>query len=427
MKIENLRTENNANRTRVVATVIWEERDRAPQDLYFETTKEFAQDISCNPNAFLAACVLPAMRYGEKRIAINAPICPELKDGITTVMRCLIQWHGGKRKEPSPPSKGGACALRQLIPIEAPLQSRVSSIPTRAGCLFSGGIDSLAMVRNNRLNFPLEHPRSFKDGILVYGVLNKEDDDTQDPSFKYIIDAVSAIADDANLNLIPIYTNAYAYIRDLDLDFQFWKLEFHGSFLAAVAHTLTNRLTTVSIASSSYNLAKINPWGSHPLLDSCFSSTDLQIRHENAALSRLAKTQLVAEWDTALKNLRVCNEKSSYLEGNYNCGKCEKCLRTMVAFMALGVLEEIPTFKEKNVSKNLLLKAAYIGDPYEEACYRELIAPLEQIHRHDLADAVKKIIKRYHEQDFKGFVKRVDRNFLGGNLVHRKNKIAASL
>jgi hypothetical protein len=412
MRIENLRTEKYSNRTRVVATVIWEDRDRPNQDLYFETTNQFAPDLSCNPNAFLSACVLPAMRYGEKRIAIDAPICPELKDGITTVMHCLVQWYGGKR---------------QLIPIEAPLESRISSIPTRAGCLFSGGIDSLAMVRNNRLNFPSEHPRSFKDGILVYGVLNKEDDDTQDPSFQYIIDAVSAIADDTNLNLIPIYTNAYAYIRDLDLDFQFWKLEFHGSFLAAVAHTLTNRLTSVSIASSSYNLTNINPWGSHPLIDPYFSSTDLHIRHEDAALSRLAKTKLIAEWDTALKNLRVCNEKSSYLEGNYNCGKCEKCLRTMIAFMALGVLEQVPTFKEKNVSKDLLLKAARIGDSYEEACYRELIAPLEQIHRHDLADAVKKIIKRYHEQDLKGFVKRVDRKLLGGNLVHRKKNIAASL
>ncbi|MBE9167393.1 hypothetical protein IQ238_07585 [Pleurocapsales cyanobacterium LEGE 06147] len=153
MKIENLRTENHSNRTRVVATVIWEDCDRSNQDLYFETTTEFAGDISCNPNAFLTACVLPAMRYGERRIAIDAPICPELKDGITTVVHYLAQWYGGKR---------------QLIPIEALLQSRVSSVPKpRAGCLFSGGIDSLAMVRNNRLNFPSEHPRSFKDGILV--------------------------------------------------------------------------------------------------------------------------------------------------------------------------------------------------------------------------------------------------------------------
>ncbi|MBE9167394.1 hypothetical protein IQ238_07590 [Pleurocapsales cyanobacterium LEGE 06147] len=185
-------------------------------------------------------------------------------------------------------------------------------------------------------------------------------------------------------------------------------------------------MTTVSIASSSYNLANLNPWGSHPLIDPRFSSSDLHIRHEDAALSRLAKTQLVAQWDVALKHLRVCNEKSSYLEGNYNCGKCEKCLRTMVAFMALGVLEQVPTFKEKNVSKDLLLKAAYIGDSYEEACYRELLAPLAQIHRYDLVYAIKKIINRYHEQDFKGLVKRVDRTFFGGNLVNRKKKIAAS-
>ncbi|MDJ0690399.1 MAG: hypothetical protein QNJ41_18055 [Xenococcaceae cyanobacterium MO_188.B32] len=64
-------------------------------------------------------------------------------------MNYLIDWHGGDR---------------QVIPIEAPLQSRVlfPDKPLRAGCLFSGGIDALAMLRDNHLNFPPDIPAIFE-------------------------------------------------------------------------------------------------------------------------------------------------------------------------------------------------------------------------------------------------------------------------
>lgn len=69
------------------------------------------------------------MRYGEKRIKIDAPISPEIKDGLINAMKCLIDWHGGKR---------------QVIPIEAPLETQVffRERTSRAGALFSGGIDA---------------------------------------------------------------------------------------------------------------------------------------------------------------------------------------------------------------------------------------------------------------------------------------------
>ena len=340
------------------------------------------------------------MRYGEKRIAIDAPICPELKDGLITAMNYLIDWHGG---------------ARQVIPIEAPLQSQ-ASFPQksfRAGCFFSGGIDALAMLRDNHLNFPPEHPRYIQDGILVYGVLDGED--KFDPNFQHVINAISTMAQDAGINLIQVNTNTNAHLRDLDSDFSFWRFEYHGSFLAAIAHIFAPRLTTVSIGST-YDIPHLEPWGSHPLIDPLYSNTDLQIHHENVALSRLEKTKLVGEWDVALKHLRVCNEKESYSQGNYNCGKCEKCVRTMTALLSLGLLEQTATFREKDISKKLLLETCYLSDSYEENCYVELIEPLKQIGRNDLAEAVQQVITRYQEKDFKGLIKRFDRTFLKGNL-----------
>ena len=400
MKIENFRKETQADKARVLATLIWEDRDRPSQELYFETTAEYGDDLFCNPNSFLLACTLPAMRYGEKRIALDAPICPELKEGLITAMNYLIDWHGGDRR---------------VIPIEAPLQSRVlfPDKPPRAGCLFSGGVDALAMVRDNHLNFPPEHPCYIRDGILVYGVLEGEDE--FDPSFQNVINAMSIMAKDAGINLIQVNTNTNAHLRDLDSDYSFWRFEYHGSFLSAIAHAFAPRLSAVSIAST-YDIANLEPWGSHPLLDHLYSNTGLQIHHANAALSRLEKTKLVGEWDVALKHLRVCNNKESYSQGNYNCGQCEKCVRTMTALLALGLLDKTATFKEKDVSAQLLLKTGYLSDPYEESCYRELIEPLKQIGRHDLAEAAKKIITRYHEKDLRGLLKRFDRAFFNGNL-----------
>lgn len=66
MKIENLKSEKNADLARVAATITWENCDRPTQEIYFETTEAFAQDLTCNPHAFLVACIMPAMRHGEK-------------------------------------------------------------------------------------------------------------------------------------------------------------------------------------------------------------------------------------------------------------------------------------------------------------------------------------------------------------------------
>ena len=319
MRIENFNKTVTSERARVSATLIWEncvsegcaERIRPPEEVYFETTKEFADDLYVNPNAWLLCSALAAMRYGESRIAIDAPISPEIKDGLTNAMKCLIDWHGGNR---------------QVIPIEAPIQNEIlfPNKSPRAGALFSGGIDALAMVRDNHLNFAPDHPRRIQDGILVYGVLQGENE--QDPSFQNVVNAVTTMAEDAGLNLIQLYTNAYAHFRDLDADFSFWRFEYHGSFLAAIAHIFAPRLSVASIAST-YDFANLEPWGSHPLLDPLYSTTSLQIRHENVALSRLEKTKLVGEWDVALKQLRVCNEKKSYKEGNRHRGTCQKCAR----------------------------------------------------------------------------------------------------
>src|SRR4030042_6843041 len=92
MRIENLRLEKAGDRSRAVATILWEDCDRPVQEIYFETVEEFADSISCNPHAFLVACIMPALHFDEERILVDGEICPELKDGLITAMNWMRLW-----------------------------------------------------------------------------------------------------------------------------------------------------------------------------------------------------------------------------------------------------------------------------------------------------------------------------------------------
>lgn len=378
MKIKDLRTEKNSDRTRVAATVVWEDCDRPTQEIYFETAEAFAQNLTCNPHAFLLTGIMPAMRHGEARISIDAEICPQLRDGLVTAMGLMRHWYGSQQHQP--------------VQIEAKTQSDLTMLrrSERAGSFFSGGIDSLATLRANRLNLPLQHPSSFKDGLLIHGIEKGKDLEL----FKQAVNSLSVVAIDAGISLIPVYTNA----RNLDNNSSFWGQKFQGSVLAAAAHVFSQRLTTVTIPSS-FDISCLYPLGSHPLLDHNYSNSNLQIRHDSILLSRLDKTKLVADWDVALQNLRVCNNPKLIKPGALNCGQCEKCLRTMLALVVLGKLDKTRAFPQVELSPELLLANIYIKEPpYALSCYRELMAPLVAQGRQDLADAIERIIARYYEE-----------------------------
>lgn len=402
MRIENLKSENTTRLKRVSATVVWEDCDRPTQEIYFETTSDFAQDLSCNPHAFLVASIMPALHHGEKRVLMDAEVCPELRDGLMTAMGWIRHWYELNREPVQIHAKTRT----------APAQS---TTPKRAGWFFSGGIDSLATLRHNRLNVPLEHPSSFKDGLTIYGISSsgKELETSKQflEAFDHLVASMSNVAKEAGITLLPVYTN----VRQLNTDTYFWSDEFQGAALASVAHAFERRLSQVSIASTG-NIAALHPHGSHPLLDPNYSCHDLKIQHNGITLSRLDKTKLVADWDVALQNLKVCTKVQQMQPGMLNCGKCDKCIRTTLALLALGKLEQASTFPKVEFSEEMLVKRVFIKTPYRMACYEDLIPHLQARGRHDLVRAIERIGLRYRESDWRGRVKKVVRKYFAGGV-----------
>lgn len=382
MRIENLRTEKNAQRVRVAATIIWEDCDRPAHDVYFETDEKFSDSLSCDPNAFMVACTIPAMHFGEQRVAIDTEICPELRKGLVTAMSWLRHWF----YEPG----------RSIVRIDASVRSKLSDprTPERAAFFYSGGIDSFATLRANRLEFPLPHPGSIRDGILVFGL---EQDEPE--RFRYVLDALSGVADAAGITLIPVYTNVYLTYRQEDSahKWKFWDYEFQSAALSSVAHALSRRLTVAYISASDslpndayVNRKHVVSYGAHPVLDHNYSSAELRIHHDGITLSRLEKTRLVADWDVGLQNLRVCNQYKRYKPGILNCGRCEKCLRTMLALKIVGVLDKTRAFPVHDLHEALRVQRQL--NPYY---YLEMLPHLKALGFDDLVRIIEKKISIY--------------------------------
>jgi hypothetical protein len=401
MRIDNLRMLKASGKARIMADITWEDCDHEPQELFYETTMDFADDLSCDPHAFLIGALLPAIGYGEQRIAINVPICPELRNGAMTAIEWFREWS----------------LLERSIRIESSAQVRYPQVlQPRAASFLSGGVDSLAILRANRLDFPLDHPGAFKDCLFVHGfdIGGLGETGPELAAYEMALSAASNIAQDAGVTLIPVYTN----VRHLYDDVHFWIYQFHGAALASVAHAFSHRLTSVSVASG-FRISNLVAAATHPLIEPNYGSVNLRIRHEGILYSRLDRVRLLSDWQAALDNLRVCTKNPP---GKLNCGECEKCLRTMLELLAFGSLEKATAFPYRDVSPEMLADI-HLSQPYQDAWYADLIPLLTAQGRLDLVKVIQekraafqKRLAWKEERDWKGVIKRFDRKWLGGTL-----------
>lgn len=403
MRIENLVECKTDIGKRIAATVHWEDCSRPSQDIFFETVHGYGDWLTCSPHPFLVACLVPAMQWGERRLAIDHALCPELVEGLITVMAYFQTWDGPQKK-----------------PI--PIEGRGSRLPEKhkaayEGGFLSGGVDSLAMLRLNRMRYPPEHPHAFQACLMVHGFDTGHTDPlTEGDVFQRNLEAAASAALDAGVELIPVVTN----IRTLDHCVDFWMDKFCAAGLAAVGHAFAARFSAVAIASS-YDIPNLVKVCSHPLIDPNYSSADLRIRHDDVRLSRLDKLRVVAGWPAALENMRVCTANDPVL---LNCGRCEKCIRTMTMLLALEKLAQSPAFPNQDVSPELL-DTITITYPYQDLNFQEVLPLLARLGRTDLVQVIEAKSADFHrrqkwqeEKDWKGFVKRFDRKWLGSTLYH---------
>ena len=157
----------------------------------------------------------------------------------------------------------------------------------------------------------------------------------EDPRTSQIREQVTDTARALGRELITVDTNLKAFVDQ----FAPW-LSYYGSAMAGVGLLLAPTVAKVRIASS-MPYSALWPSGSHPMLDPRWSTGAVEIVHARASHSRLQKLIALTDDPVARRSLRVCWQGRG---PELNCGRCEKCLRTMLMLEGCGVRKSFTTF-----------------------------------------------------------------------------------
>jgi len=263
---------------------------------------------------FLAACLVPAMKLGCA-IRTPAPISAKLYHGLLQYQQIMHRWFPELR----------------LVPIETELHPDVPAerLSPGVGSFFSAGVDACYTF--------FQHQEDLSACILIHG-------------FDYLLEyghvrqTVSQIAQRAMQSLGKLLIEVDTNIRSFGDLYSHYRLQYHGCILGSVALLLAPQLHKVYI-SSTCTYDNLYPLGTHPETDPFWSNDQVNVIHDGCDTMRWQKTRRIAQSDTVLKILRVCISGSHHSAEQFNCGKCEKCIRTMMDLRLAGALDRCTTFR----------------------------------------------------------------------------------
>src|SRR5688572_9040498 len=258
---------------RTEAKIEWENNDTPSFNFFMQTEEKYADAFWSDPNAILLALIFPAWGAGEERIQVQGRLCPVLKKNMNGAFMLLKTWF---------PDDFGPAPL-----IEATNGFR-ALVPFKTGAisLLSAGIDSLSILRSNKLLLPHDHLNAIQATVSVSHYEKparnlKELHEQQQGRLK----AINAVSADLGVLSIPVTTNFWW----LNLDGNFFSFKSHGAqFLSALA--FFSKGFYKGYIASSFDAAFLHkPWGSHPQLDSYFSSSHFQTEHIGTDMTRIEK------------------------------------------------------------------------------------------------------------------------------------------
>ncbi|MEM7445399.1 MAG: hypothetical protein AAF414_18910 [Pseudomonadota bacterium] len=208
---------------------------------------------------------------------------------------------------------------------DSPVEQRASR--PRTILAFSAGVDSMLALCRNASGDTGEAGYQIDAGMLIRG-MGVAPGSRQDPV--ELTEDRRRICARWDVPLAVIDTDVYEITEK--------PLAMFGSWLSACLTLFSGSFDVGLIGSSEVWYAPgWEIWGSHPLLDPMLSSGQMAIRNDEGLFERAEKVALLARYPRALEDLRVCFNGQ---EGMPNCCRCEKCVRTMLGFIASG--NEVP-------------------------------------------------------------------------------------
>ena len=217
----------------------------------------------------------------------------------------------------------------------------------KAVTVFSGGMDSCFTAWRHSRGTSGRSRHNLQAALMVHGFdIDLEDSET----FIRAAGKSKKILESLGIKLITIETN----FKDLVGDWE----DAHAAGLASSLMMLQKdfKIGLIPGGPPYDNISISSPWGSNPITDRLLSSDSFEIIHDGAGFTRAEKICEIADWPEAMQHMRVCWQGDMK---DRNCGRCEKCIRTILNFKALGL--EVPGCFEQDITDGQIASVNGLG------------------------------------------------------------------
>jgi hypothetical protein len=286
-------------------------------ELWFRIDSRYRDFLHTGPAPAVAALAMSAMSLGED-IEVSQPLSPRFHYGLLQFSAHFHLWLPGE-----------LLAIRVRPPSFSPM---VQPDARAVVSCFSGGVDSFYTLYEHlgaaapNADFKLSH--------LFYA--HGFDVPLGDPLYDELAAEFAELAKGWNLGFIGLSTNVRSILDPLIP----W-VNSHGACLAASALLLAGGTRTFIIPSTNRHSTLFAPCGSNPVTDPMFGTESLDIVHHGSHQSRIQKILAIEHRSEARNHLHVCWQN---IPGPRNCGRCIKCLKTMLPLKVTGSLDQFPVF-----------------------------------------------------------------------------------
>lgn len=324
MKIRNLRIERVDGYSRLTVDIDAKFTSPGVNSLWYSVPSEYEDWLTTDVyDAFLVAMLYPAMYYNEP-IYVTGKVSHRLFFNCTRYVKSIIKYFRDGMADVDIQVEGYANAQKQYHHV---------------GTGFSAGIDSFATFYDH---FEKETDTDYKiDSLFFFNVgSHGGGGDVARRKFHERFNYLKSFPAEVGLPYIPVDSNLFDFYQ------KYWEFDA-GQFCRCSAILVLQRAIDKYYLSSDYSyketmffhfnrettsFSELAETFTNPLL----STEGCEIISDGGQYMRTDKTLLLKDYEPAHRYLNVC---VSSQESACNCGRCHKCIRTLVALDTLGILD----------------------------------------------------------------------------------------
>jgi hypothetical protein len=298
--------------TRRLAAVLIQP-DGSQDELWWEFPESWATALTPWADPWLVGMIFPMMQWG-RAVHVEGRVSPSLLSNLELFMRIWSRWAPDKYR---------------LVEISADAETELppAAEPGASVASFSGGVDSCFTAYRHARGHAGRRARQLKAAVVQHGFDIWLHQKNSPGMYARMVDDATTTLASIQVPCIPVRTN----FQQMRLD---WA-DAWGTQLVSGLYLLAGRYDTALIANEvPYQYLGLR-WASHPTTNQLLGSLGFTVVDDGGEYTRIEKAKVISDWPEAMRHLHVCFGVN--VPGEYkNCCRCEKCIRTMLAFRIAG-------------------------------------------------------------------------------------------